>query len=199
LNRKDLKPRIFIAGSTYLDEDEILIPAFKDIKARTPNFKVIIVPHELQNKRLLALERLCAEYRLSAKCETEIQNIEEYKDYDIIIFNKIGLLYQIYKLGDICFVGGSFHGSIHNIMEPAVYKKLIVFGPTYRNAFEALYISSNSGAAVFNNSTELVKIVEAYYNDNASEYRKMPEISYNIAKKNLGSSERIYNDIKRFI
>ena len=56
---------------------------------------------------------------------------------DVIVIDTIGLLAQLYRLGDVAFVGGSFHGSVHNVMEPAAMAKPILFGPTIHNAYEA--------------------------------------------------------------
>nr|HPG29741.1 glycosyltransferase N-terminal domain-containing protein [bacterium] len=138
--------KIFAAGSTYIDEDKILIPALKKLKEKINKFKSIIVPHEIDAKRIADLEKLCADNGLSFCKESEIKDKSDYYNSDVIIYDRMGVLYKIYKISDISFVGGSFHGSIHNIMEPAVYKKLIVFGPTHRNSYEALYFLKNNAA-----------------------------------------------------
>src|SRR5207247_1858201 len=53
---------------------------------------------------------------------------------DVIVLDSIGELAQLYQLGTVVFVGGSLadHGG-HNILEPAVFGKPIVFGPHMQN------------------------------------------------------------------
>ncbi|MBP7497174.1 MAG: hypothetical protein KA792_05870, partial [Bacteroidales bacterium] len=191
--------KIFVAGSTYIDEDMIIIPAVKRIKDYIDNFKTIIVPHELDPKRISQLEQLCVDNGLKYCKESTLKKDIEYYDSDVIIYDKMGVLYKIYKLSDISFVGGSFHGSIHNVMEPAVYKKLIVFGPTYKNSYEAVYLIKNSAAVSFESIEELINIFKLYFTDADSKYSKMPNISYDIIKQNLGCGEKIYNYIKPYL
>src|SRR5206468_2904202 len=53
---------------------------------------------------------------------------------DVIVLDSIGELAQLYQLATVVFVGGSLvdHGG-HNILEPAVVGKPIVFGPHMQN------------------------------------------------------------------
>ena len=56
---------------------------------------------------------------------------------DVIVLDSIGELAQLYQLATAVFVGGSLadHGG-HNILEPAVFGKPIVFGPYMQNFAE---------------------------------------------------------------
>ena len=53
---------------------------------------------------------------------------------DVVVLDTIGELAQVYQLATVVFVGGSLvdHGG-HNILEPAVFGKPIVFGPHMQN------------------------------------------------------------------
>jgi len=187
--------RIFIAGSTYIDEDKILLDAVQKLKEKISNFKYIVVPHEIAPPRINELINFCKEHNLTYVCETDNPSEKDYLEKDVIIYNKIGALYKIYKLSDISFIGGSFHGSIHNIMEPAVYEKFIVFGPTYRNAYEAQLFLQNNAAECFINSEELVKIIEDYFLNENSKYKKYPKKAKEIVSQNLGCAKKIFENI----
>ena len=53
---------------------------------------------------------------------------------DVVVLDTLGELAQLYQLATVVFVGGSLadHGG-HNILEPAVFGKPIVFGPHMQN------------------------------------------------------------------
>src|SRR5262249_34534534 len=68
---------------------------------------------------------------------------------DIVILDSVGELAQIYQLATAVFVGGSLvdHGG-HNILEPAVFGKPILFGPYMQNFQEIAEAFLSNGAAV---------------------------------------------------
>ena len=53
---------------------------------------------------------------------------------DVVVLDSIGELAQLYQVATVVFVGGSLadHGG-HNILEPAVFGKPVVFGPHMQN------------------------------------------------------------------
>ena len=65
------------------------------------------------------------------------------------MLDTFGELAQVYQIATVAFVGGSladFGG--HNILEPAVFGKPIVFGPHMQNFKEIANAFVGSGAAV---------------------------------------------------
>jgi 3-deoxy-D-manno-octulosonic-acid transferase len=67
----------------------------------------------------------------------------------VVVLDSIGELAQVYQLATAVFVGGSLvdHGG-HNILEPAVFGKPIVFGPHMQNFKEIADAFLSNGAAV---------------------------------------------------
>jgi 3-deoxy-D-manno-octulosonic-acid transferase len=68
---------------------------------------------------------------------------------DVIVLDSIGELAQLYQLATVVFVGGSLvdHGG-HNILEPAIFGKPIVFGPHMQNFREIAETFIASSAAI---------------------------------------------------
>ena len=56
---------------------------------------------------------------LAHLCLSELTSEADVLVTDVLIIDKMGLLAKLYGLADIAFVGGSFRGSVHNVMEPA--------------------------------------------------------------------------------
>jgi 3-deoxy-D-manno-octulosonic-acid transferase len=68
---------------------------------------------------------------------------------DVVVLDSIGELAQVYQLATAVFVGGSLadHGG-HNILEPAIFGKPIVFGPHMHNFKEIAEAFLSNDAAV---------------------------------------------------
>ena len=68
---------------------------------------------------------------------------------DVVVLDTIGELAQLYQVATAVFVGGSLvdQGG-HNILEPAVFGKPIVFGPHMQNFAEIADTFLDNGAAV---------------------------------------------------
>jgi len=118
---------------------------------------------------------------------------------DIIIFDKMGFLYQLYKIASIAYVGGGFHGSIHSVMEPAVFGIPIIFGPSYRNSYEAIQLVERKGAAVFRNSKEGSDILTDFFLNANSPYLGYGKAAEKLISENLGVGKKIFNYLKKYL
>jgi len=69
--------------------------------------------------------------------------------HDVVVLDTIGELAQLYQVATAVFVGGSLVDSGgHNILEPAVFGKPIVFGPYMHNFAEIARTFLDNDAAV---------------------------------------------------
>src|SRR5262249_21797743 len=68
---------------------------------------------------------------------------------DVVVLDTLGELAQVYQLATAVFVGGSLadYGG-HNILEPAVFGKPIVFGPHMQNFKEIAETFVTNAAAI---------------------------------------------------
>lgn len=183
----DDAPVTIVAGSTWPPDEEYLIPYFNS----HPELKLIIAPHEVEPKRLDAIER-----KLTRKsCRLSSATPEEAREADCLIIDGYGKLSSTYSYGDIAYVGGGFGVSIHNINEAAVYGMPVLFGPNYRKFKEAYDLIDVKGAFTFSDNARFVEILDRLLTD--KEY--LDECGRNAAryiKENLGATDIIYSDIK---
>jgi len=69
--------------------------------------------------------------------------------HDVVILDTIGELAQLFQIATAVFVGGSLvDAGGHNILEPAVFGKPIVFGPYMQNFAEIARTFLDNGAAI---------------------------------------------------
>lgn len=150
---------IFTAGSTHSGEEELVADAYAQLKKEYPLLKMILVPRH--QERATAVEAVLKEKQLSwqlLKKNTEKDTTEPAAD--VLLVNTTGELMNFYALSDICFVGKSLAGQSggHNIIEPAIFGKAILFGAKMDNFREVAEIFKKHNAAIeLANDEELLK------------------------------------------
>jgi 3-deoxy-D-manno-octulosonic-acid transferase len=137
---------VFIAGSTLKGEEEAVIRAFNRVRSSGGNALLIIAARHPQ--RFDEVERLCRYEGLSTVRRSELP-IDAEPRADAVILDTIGELAQLYQIATAVFVGGSLvPAGGHNILEPAVFGKPILFGPHMENFREIADAFLANGAAV---------------------------------------------------
>jgi len=137
---------VIVAGSTLRGEEEAVLQAFRRVKRGTPNALAIIAPRHPE--RFAEVERLSRERGFVTTRRSDLP-IDAEPRADVIVLDTIGELAQLYQLATAVFVGGSLvdQGG-HNILEPAVFGKAIMFGPHMQNFKEIADAFIASDAAV---------------------------------------------------
>jgi 3-deoxy-D-manno-octulosonic-acid transferase len=99
-------------------------------------------------ERFAEVERLCRQEGLSTIRRTELP-IDAEPRADAVVLDTIGELAEVYQIATVVFVGGSLvRAGGHNILEPAVFGKPIVFGPHMENFAEIAEAFLANDAAV---------------------------------------------------
>ncbi len=125
---------VLIAASTLKGEEEAVFEAFQRIRARLPETLLIIAPRKPE--RFDEVEQLARRGGWNVARRTDLP-VDAEPRQDIVVLDTIGELAQLYQVATAVFVGGSLvdQGG-HNILEPAVFGKAIVFGPYMQNFAE---------------------------------------------------------------
>jgi len=150
---------IFIIGSSWPDDEEIIIPYINDFKIKS---KVIIAPHEVHSKNI---ERITQSLKVSYQLYTQIEKGEPLNPLTmVLVLDCIGVLADVYQYGKIAYVGGGFGTGLHNILEPASFGLPVIFGPKHQKFPEAhefierkIGKSCHENRAFFNAYREFIK------------------------------------------
>ncbi|MDL2298757.1 3-deoxy-D-manno-octulosonic acid transferase [Synergistaceae bacterium OttesenSCG-928-D05] len=112
---------VFIAGSTHIGEDEEVCRAFRIVKKEIPNAKLILAPRHP--------ERIADIAGLFNGLHTTLFS-SVTAGWDVLLVDRIGVLFELYGLSNAAFVGGSLvDKGGQNILEPAVWGVPIEHGP----------------------------------------------------------------------
>ena len=162
-----IKRPILIAGSTYTEDERVVLPAYQLLRENAPeNYPhLILVPHEPTRERIKEIRAHLVRERLEHLCFSELTPGVDLSAVDVLIVDTVGLLAKLYALADIAFVGGSFRGSVHNVMEPAAMAKPVIFGPTIQNAHEASLLVDRGGAKLVRTAQELADAITVWLDD----------------------------------
>ena len=158
--------QVFVAGSTMRGEEEAVIRAFKRCRAAQHSPRPLLVLAARHPERFADVERLCRDEGLMTVRRTDLP-IDAEPDADVVVLDTIGELAQLYQIATVVFVGGSLVPlGGHNILEPAIHGKPILFGPHMDNFSEitAAFLA-NDAAVQVRNEHELDVVVSSLMND----------------------------------
>ncbi len=186
--------KVFVLGSSWENDDEVIIPSFLKLMHYDPDVILIIVPHEPTLLHLEKIEQLLSD-RVS---HIRFSFLNSYKDERVIIIDSIGILLTLYCYADAAYVGGSFKQGIHNVLEPAVYGIPVMFGPKIENSLEAQILVQKGGGFVINNKREAYRILRKLFG-NEKLRKAAGKISGDFVKENIGATDRIVNEINSYL
>jgi len=147
--------QILIAGSTHYPEEKILFSCYNRLLINKPNLKMIIAPRHID--RIKKIEKEAEAFGFKPVKFTELIAHPHKQDNKLIIVDVMGKLKTLYALATIVFVGGSLAKiGGHNMIEPAIFSKPIIFGPYVYNFQDiAEDLINNNAAYKVNNEKEL--------------------------------------------
>lgn len=172
---------LIIGGSTWQPEEKILA----DLIKLNLEQKLIIAPHDVTEKHLIEIEKLFQQKTLRYS-QADDENIADTK---ILIIDSIGLLANIYQYSDIALVGGGFTGALHNILEPASFGNVVLFGPKHQKFHEAEELIYSNGGFSICNSDDFSQKMKFIYSD----LNRYKINSKNFISINKGATNRIFN------
>lgn len=189
-----LGKKILVAGSTWEQDEEVVLPVFKTLAKFDKMIMLIIAPHE---PTLLHLEKI--ENEFAGELHTiRLSHLTNYSNEKVIIVDSIGILSILYKHADAAFVGGSFKQNVHNVLEAAVYGVPVLFGPKIENSQEAKQLFETNGGMLVRGKKEMYRRVRSLFWDEELR-KKRGARSFEYVRKNIGATEKIFAEIKKII
>lgn len=177
--------RVIVAGSTWGEDEAVLIPALRELSRRVPGLLTIIVPHEPTVARLEELETSLREFTTSIRFSA----LNEYAGQQAIVVDSIGILMVLYASAHLAYVGGSFRQGVHNILEAAVYGIPVLFGPKHWNSQESLQLLECGGAFVVTDPEEVVRAAHNLLADESAR-RQAGARAAEFVMANIGATQR---------
>jgi 3-deoxy-D-manno-octulosonic-acid transferase len=154
--------QVVVAGSTHTGEHEIVLSAYSELTKKFPDLVLVLVPrHAERTPQIVAFMK---DRSLPTPfLRSSIDRGEPRDGRQIIVWDQVGELFEVFSLASVVFMGGSLvpKGG-QNILEPASWGKVVLFGPSmepFRDAKEIL-LHSGGGIQVSGQDELIQRLVE---------------------------------------
>jgi 3-deoxy-D-manno-octulosonic-acid transferase len=143
-----------VAGSTWPTDEEHLWAAWKKIRDKIPDARLIIAPHELTDDFSTSVGKWA--HTLGRRLRYAQIDANDASDADVVLVDRFGILGDLYALADVAYVGGGFHSAgLHSVLEPAAFGVPVLFGPRIDKSRDARKLVEVGGGAVVTGEAEL--------------------------------------------
>ncbi len=203
---------IIVAGSVVATEEPLALIAFGTLQGEHPNALLVLAPRKperfepaadfIHESRRKFLRRSQLSIPTSANGatpqSTAVTGIP--KDVTVLLLDSIGELASLYRCAHGVFVGGSLVPSGgHNILEPAAFGKIPVFGPSMENFSEMAARFVAAGAAVQVESPEDAGVAWIEFFREPERMRDMGEKARALVEDSRGATERAMSAISAYL
>lgn len=174
----DAETRVLVLGSTHGGEEELLLPLLRTLAEA--GWLMVLAPRHLE--RLDALQGMLAAEGIAFDCFSRLRQGDRRRQ-PVVILDSLGELASLYSIADYAFCGGSLvprHG--HNLMEAAIWGKVVFFGPSMEDFHDAAQqLEAAGGGFMVGSVDELMERI--------LEFEQHPE-SYRLACLRAGDAAR---------
>ena len=179
-----------VAGSVVADEEESVLAGFDIVQRQWRRGLLILAPRKPE--RFEAAAELARErgWKIVKRSAMDLA-APLSEDADVILLDTIGELAGLYSLADGVFVGGSLvPAGGHNILEPAWFGRVPVFGPSMENFRDMAQEFRSEGAGLQVRSGE--QLGKAWVNliQDPAGRERMGRKGQEIAERNRGATAR---------
>ena len=130
-----------VAGSTWPADERILLEAYRLVRTRSAESRLVLVPHELAH-----LDRLVAAVRRAGWPHARLSELGDQVP-SVVIVDRVGQLATIYAGARVAYVGGGFGSAgLHSVLEPAAVGVPVIVGPRWHSSREAQLLIAAGGA-----------------------------------------------------
>ncbi|GAC1634146.1 MAG: 3-deoxy-D-manno-octulosonic acid transferase [Candidatus Acidiferrum sp.] len=199
---------LIVAGSVVANEEPLAIIAFGVLQGEHRNALLVLAPRkperfdaaaqyiEDSHQRFVRRSQIAVPLPSGAQTKNEITQLPT--DVKVVLLDSIGELASLYRIADGVFVGGSLvESGGHNILEPAAFGKVPVFGPSMENFAEMAERFVEAEAAVQVGSPEDAGVTWIELLREPERNSKMGATAKRLVEESRGATERAMLEIEQ--
>jgi 3-deoxy-D-manno-octulosonic-acid transferase len=123
-----------VAGSTWPEDEAVILEAFAHLQRQRLASRLVLVPHEPTVSHLVAIERAA----IRAGLMRPVRLSHAGTGAPLVLVDRLGVLATLYGAGSMAYVGGGFgRAGLHSVLEPAAWGVPVVFGPRWHDSRDA--------------------------------------------------------------
>ena len=191
--------KFLVAGSTHPGEEDVVIGVYRELLARDPDFRLIVVPRHVE--RAGDVVRLLRESGFpDVISATQMNNGQPRRDEKVIVVDVIGELFKVYSLATVVYCGGSLvpKGG-QNILEAAAWGKVIFYGPSMDDFSSEAALLEASGAGIrIRGARELMEKIQQTLAD-PQDAKQRGERGRAVVLANRGAAKRYAEMVMKYL
>jgi len=209
LQRSGRSP-VIVAGSVVATEEPLALIAFGVLQGEYPKALLVLAPRKPErfeaaaefidesNRKFVRRSALAIPKPGSSERTSSDARIGD--ETTVLLLDSIGELASLYRLADGVFVGGSLVASGgHNILEPAAFGKIPVFGESMENFAEMSRQFVESKAAIQVSSPEDAGVTWIELFRDTERSRRMGEAARRLVEESRGATDRALETAARLL
>lgn len=176
-----------VAGSTWGEDEAVLLEAYATVRQRHPQARLVLVPHEPTAAHLDAVDRIAARRGLSKPVRLSVATGDE----GFILVDRVGVLARLYGVGEIAYVGGGFgQAGLHSVLEPAAWGLPVIFGPNWQSSREAgLLLQAGGGVSLPRDGVAALTQIWLRWIEDQNARRDAGKAAVELVQSGLGGAE----------
>ncbi len=130
--------QLLVAGSTWKEDEDVLLAAFPQVLLRHPYARLMLVPHRPGAGAVERIRRRAERSGLEEPLVVPPGSIDWTNPPQLSVINETGQLMAMYGRAVLSYVGGGFGRSgLHSVLEPAAWGRTVIVGPHWRDNRDA--------------------------------------------------------------
>jgi 3-deoxy-D-manno-octulosonic-acid transferase len=201
---------IIVAGSIVATEEPLALIAFGTLQGEFPKALLVLAPRKPERFDAAAqfIEDFHSKFvrrstlQIPGPSQAVARNgaVQLGDDVKVILLDSIGELASLYGVADGAFVGGSLVTSGgHNILEPAAFGKIPVFGPSMENFSEMAARFLSADAAIQVPSPEDAGVAWIELLRDPQRMKRMGETARRLVEESRGATGRAVAQISTML
>jgi 3-deoxy-D-manno-octulosonic-acid transferase len=204
---------IIVAGSVVATEEPLALIAFGVVQGEYPRALLVLAPrkpehfqeaadfiHESRRKFIRRSELSIPAGKAQPGISAASNGASIPDDVTVLLLDSIGELASLYQHADGAFVGGSLvESGGHNILEPAAFGKIPVFGPSMENFAEiaSRFVAAKAAVQVESPEDAGVAWIELWRDPERE--RQMGETAKRLVDDSRGATSRALAEIAKYL
>ena len=199
---------LIVAGSVVATEEPLALIAFGVVQGDFPKALLVLAPRKPErftaaaefidesHRKFVRRSELSVAGTSASASPSNGSSIPD--DATVLLLDSIGELASLYRIADGAFVGGSLVNSGgHNILEPAAFGKVPVFGPSMENFAAISSRFLEAGAAIQVESPEDAGVEWIHLLKDPAKMSKMGAAARQLVESSRGALDRALSEIER--
>lgn len=191
--------RLVVAGSTHPGEEEIIVSAYRSLCEDVPDLCLALAPRHIE-RAAQVVEMIRAKGLAVFRRSTGPTEPLPVSGPRVVVLDTRGELALLYREAVVAFVGGTLVPvGGHNLLEPALWGKPVLFGPHTDHCAEVATLLLNAcGGRVVEDAQDLAQSLRELLG-HPDELKRMGLAAQQVVADNQGALERSAEIIATFL